>query len=199
MTYQIDEKEKYKCSQCERTNLKLWRQYNTFSNHIELLCATCVAPDITVDEDGRSDCIIKDSDGKELFNQKTDQLEHKKQGSLVPAIPTADGTNTFWGYSSVPIDGIIWWKALPTYEGQKFDFKKIVFKELDKSIDRYSRYWDKSLHKAIDNKSVEDDVLDICVKEVNEDDYMTKLFTESMVILLKQIPHDQRMEWLETQ
>jgi len=196
MTYLIDEKEKYKCSRCGRDNVKLWRQYNTMACYLNLKCAICAAPDTTVDEEGKSEQAFSRYD---LPGRKSDQLDTEEDGALVPAIPTADGTDTFWGYSSVPIDGIIWWKALPTYEGQKFDFKKIVFKELDKSMDRYSRYWDKSLHKAIDNKSVEDNVLDICVKEANEDDYMTKLFTESMVILLKQIPHDQRMEWLETQ
>jgi hypothetical protein len=38
----------------------------------------------------------------------TDQI-----GWMVPAVPTPDG-DTFWGYTSVPLEGVLWWKALPT-------------------------------------------------------------------------------------
>lgn len=32
-------------------------------------------------------------------------------GWRVPAVPTLDGS--WWGYSSVPAEGVAWWKALP--------------------------------------------------------------------------------------
>lgn len=34
-------------------------------------------------------------------------------GWRVPAVPTEDGEG-FWGYSSVPPEGVAWWRALPT-------------------------------------------------------------------------------------
>ena len=30
--------EGYKCTKCGKTNCKLWRQYQTFADHIKLLC-----------------------------------------------------------------------------------------------------------------------------------------------------------------
>src|SRR5689334_14075048 len=92
----------YKCSKCGRIDVKLWRQYQTFLNHIELLCVDCGAANpeqaAIVDEDGRY----------ESDYGKTDQLA----GLLVPAVSTAEG-DTFWGYTSVPQDRIDWWRALP--------------------------------------------------------------------------------------
>jgi hypothetical protein len=31
---------------------------------------------------------------------------------MVGAVPTEDGS-TFWGFSSVPTDGVGWWESLP--------------------------------------------------------------------------------------
>ena len=92
----------YKCSDCGKTNCKLWRQYCTFLNHIQLLCVTCAAKsqnkDIQVDSKG--------------FHQgeygASDQI-----GWCVPAVPTEEG-DAYWGYTSVPENGVIWWRNLPT-------------------------------------------------------------------------------------
>lgn|SRR5574337_28992 len=94
----------YSCSKCKVKGVKLWRQYQTFADHIELLCASCGAPGVHVDDKGRC----------ESEYGRTDQI-----GSwLVPAVPVGD---TYWGYTSVPSQDVEWWKALPTYPpgGQK--------------------------------------------------------------------------------
>lgn len=99
----------YLCSRCKVVELKLWRQYNTFTNYLELSCAKCANPSLKVDIDGKH---------KGKYGN-TDQIEDVtgKTGTLVPAVPTIEG-DTFWGYTSVPLAGCAWWRALPTYQGQ---------------------------------------------------------------------------------
>jgi len=93
--------ERYGCAKCEAKGVKLWRQWNTFLEHIELLCVDCAIKDqckeITVNEDGRH----------ETYMGMTDQI-----GNLVPAVPDLEN-ETFWGYTSVPEAGVQWWKHLP--------------------------------------------------------------------------------------
>jgi hypothetical protein len=104
----------YICSGCGATGVKLWRDYSTFANHIELKCAECATPAQVAYEaknynDGNRDALgALDIDGVFTF-RSGDQL-----GGLVPAVPTAEG-DTFWGYSSVPDEEVEWWLALPTY------------------------------------------------------------------------------------
>lgn len=87
----------YKCDKCGKAGCKLWREYSTFANHTSLYCRECA---------------------------ETNQAEHApfhgdQIGWLVPAVPSplpVDGimaANEFWGYSSVPDDGVRWWKNLP--------------------------------------------------------------------------------------
>lgn len=91
---------KYHCSKCKVSGVKLWRQYQTFADHIELECAKCASPDKHVDEAGTVEY---------EHGGRTDQI-----GSwMVPAIPVGD---TYWGYTSVPSQDVEWWKALPTYK-----------------------------------------------------------------------------------
>jgi hypothetical protein len=89
----------YECSSCKASGVKLWRQYQTFLDHIELLCCDCGAKD----------------QGKELVDLQPDgswgEMKSDQIGWLVPAVPTDHGT--FWGYSSVPDEGVRWWRALP--------------------------------------------------------------------------------------
>ena len=94
----------YKCSKCGVGNVKLWRWYQSFLEHQELFCASCAATD--QDED-ISDM---DSEGKHTTDiGKTDSIKW-----LVPAVPT-ETNDTFWGYTSVPEAGCVWWKRLPTF------------------------------------------------------------------------------------
>lgn len=97
----------YKCSRCSIQGVKLWRDYNTFLNHQELLCASCLreaaksgGKDGTVNEEGLWD---------------TGEGYHYDSFCFrVPAVPTPDG-KTFWGYTGVPMDGVTWWRSLPTH------------------------------------------------------------------------------------
>lgn len=96
----------YVCSRCGAKKVKLWRQYNTLADHIELLCGPCALED--QDKEGPID-----GDGKrmdDIVGQPCDQI-----GWLVPAIPDEDNY-TFWGYTSVPASGVRWWRALPLQE-----------------------------------------------------------------------------------
>lgn len=92
---------KYKCSRCDASNCKLWRQYNTLLDYIELMCAKCACKA----ED--KDVSTMNADGRRMDEYgSTDQI-----GMMIPAVPSGD---TFWGYTSVPQDGVDWWKALPS-------------------------------------------------------------------------------------
>jgi len=92
----------YVCGTCGATNCKLWREFNTFGP--TLCCAVCAA------ESQKKD--ISDIDDEGRFSDKhgfrCDQI-----GWRVPAIPDEEGVG-YWGYSSVPQEGINWWRNLPT-------------------------------------------------------------------------------------
>jgi len=101
----------YKCSKCGALDCKLWRQYNTFLDHLELMCCVCALKSVgkegvPVDAEGK----WKDPDDKYNF-PPSDQL-----AGLVPAVPNDEEMHgSFWGYSSVPEAGVKWWKRLSTY------------------------------------------------------------------------------------
>lgn len=91
----------YRCSACGVAGCKLWRQYNTCACFIKLLCANCAREDQGVD-------YKIDREGYHYWELgPCDQIEW-----LVPAVPTEDGY-TYWGYTSVPEDGVSWWRRLP--------------------------------------------------------------------------------------
>lgn len=99
----------YKCSICNSSGCKLWRDYNTFLDNLSLYCLTCASKhtkeEVTeVTPEGKIPWYFKSR-----FMGYCDQI-----GSLVPAVPTEDNT-TFWGYTSVPAHLCIWWKKLPNY------------------------------------------------------------------------------------
>ena len=90
----------YKCKDCDKENVKLWRQYNCFLDYIELRCMLCAAKDqniilVNPGHDGMHDS----------KSGRTDQI-----GNLIPAIPSPN--ESFWGYTSVPQDRVEWWKGL---------------------------------------------------------------------------------------
>lgn len=97
----------YKCSVCGAKGLKLWRQYNTCTDYLELMCAPCTCANQGVEDnvDARGD----------------HQAEYGPScsiGWLVPAIPCED-SDTYWGYTSVPELGVQWWRRLPTRYAQE--------------------------------------------------------------------------------
>jgi hypothetical protein len=93
----------YKCSKCGATGIKLWRQYQTFTHHINLLCAADA-----MKAEKKKGVVGDDGKRESELGDRTDQI-----GGLVPAVPTEEG-NTYWGYTSVPLKGVNWWKRLPT-------------------------------------------------------------------------------------
>lgn len=97
---------KYQCAVCGTLGVKLWRQYNTFADHLRLMCCDCAGKDQGQDVGGI------DAAGKLPFIHHGQNLGTTDQiGGLVPAVPTNDGT--FWGYTSVPQDAVEWWRGLP--------------------------------------------------------------------------------------
>ena len=64
------------------------------------------------------DCAGK-SQEKDVSQIDASGSYHSEYGSTnqigwrVPAVPTEDGS-TFWGYTSVPEAGCVWWQRLPT-------------------------------------------------------------------------------------
>lgn len=82
----------YKCQDCGAAGVKLWRPYQTFS--IWLRCVQCTHK-------------VAKSNIDSFDLSKSDQI-----GWFVPAVP--DGHGNYWGYTSVPDDGVAWWKGLPT-------------------------------------------------------------------------------------
>jgi hypothetical protein len=90
----------YCCHNCKKRGVKLWRNYN----HTEpILCAHCAGRDQG-----------KDISGLDQNGMRPDELVGMSDqiGWFIPAVPTEDG-NGFWGYTSVPKEGVIWWRRLP--------------------------------------------------------------------------------------
>jgi len=93
----------YKCFKCGATGCKLWRNYQMFLEHQDLVCAKCAA------EEQKEDISTLDEKGfRKTDHGRTDQI-----GNRIPAVPTVEG-DTFWGYTSVPPDGCKWWINLPS-------------------------------------------------------------------------------------
>lgn len=83
--------EGYICSDCGASGVRLYREYQTFLENQHLRCRACACKKQHRGPDNHSEYSI---------------------GWLVAAVPTEDGL-TFWGYTSVPDDGVKWWDNLP--------------------------------------------------------------------------------------
>jgi hypothetical protein len=109
--------EDYICSECGVKGVKLWRNYQ--STRIILLCASCAAKYQHVD--------ISSMDEKGLYLGKfsiTDQI-----GWYAPAVP-CQVLDTFWGYTSIPDEGAIWWQNLPNkLDERDLDKIKVVVED----------------------------------------------------------------------
>lgn len=97
----------YVCADCGAFGVKLWREYQTFLENQVLRCCKCAG------KSQNKDVSSIDADGKRVDQTgcRTDQI-----GWLVPAVPTEDGS--YWGYTSVPAEGCIWWRRLPNRPGE---------------------------------------------------------------------------------
>lgn len=91
----------YRCANCGTSGVKLWREYQTFTP--QLLCAKCAS------QDQDKDISTLALDGMRLSEMGTwtDTI-----GWYVPAVPSPNG---YWGYTSVPDEGVEWWKRLPLF------------------------------------------------------------------------------------
>ncbi len=138
----------YKCGKCGATNCKLWREYNTFLEHQQLLCVKCAG-----EEERKKVCDI-DANGKIQFERlwRTDQI-----GWMIPAVPTEEN-DTFWGYSSVPAAGCEWWYRLPSISEQtRNELRKLAVTVIDHAKSRARRgrkpsmaYWgERNPNKAL--------------------------------------------------
>lgn len=101
--------ETYVCGKCGNSNVKLWRDYQTFLEHQKLRCAKCITKEHA--KKGEKRQFRKNSDGNNRWSNPQGFPESDQIGWRVPAVPTEDNT-TFWGYTSVPPEGCIWWDNL---------------------------------------------------------------------------------------
>jgi hypothetical protein len=85
--------EGYVCGECGVSGVHLYRDYQTFLDHLTLRCQACA-----------------------LKHQKRDAPDSPSEhsiGWLVAAVPTEEG-DTYWGFTSVPDAGVRWWDNLPS-------------------------------------------------------------------------------------
>ena len=95
------ELDSYRCK-CGAHGVRLFRQYQTFADNVELLCQACALID----------------QKKTLPTQNGTSI-----GWLVAAVPCppcevfgAMQGQSFWGYTSTPQEACDWWYALPIAE-----------------------------------------------------------------------------------
>lgn len=102
----------YLCGQCGVLGVKLWREYQTFLNHQSLLCGACACREQS--KEGKTFTVDARPDGGASAGYREDKhaLRGDQIGWRIPAVPTADG-RTYWGYTSVPSEGVAWWFRLP--------------------------------------------------------------------------------------
>ena len=94
----------YTCGSCGVAGVKLWRGVGSAERGwcAKCACAQAGLPD-DIDEEGRRM-------GK---YGPSDQIYSPLKGlSLLPWVPSPDGGT--WGYTSVPSEGVEWWRSLPT-------------------------------------------------------------------------------------
>jgi hypothetical protein len=97
-----DVPDKYICGKCGLISVKLWRDVVVSVTQVDLRCAMCLDAG-PIDAEGY---FIESKYGK------TDQCTTEELGSMLPAVPTED-ESTYWGYTSVPQEGVLWWRNLP--------------------------------------------------------------------------------------
>jgi hypothetical protein len=96
----------YVCGTCGISGIRLYRDYNIGMYAQELGCTLCTA-----------------INSKREF----DPRHPHSFGWKVAAVPTEEG-DTFWGYTSVPREGVIWWDSLPTFHKSQRIPKNVSFK-----------------------------------------------------------------------
>lgn len=117
----------YCCHKCGASGVKLWCDYQTFLNHQSLLCVVCCG------KEQRKDINSIDKGGRveHYLVGKTDQI-----GWRVPAVPTEEN-DIYWGYTSVPDDGVQWWKRLPAFPSNVREIKVDDFRNYSLGTPEY--------------------------------------------------------------
>lgn len=94
----------YKCAKCGASGCKLWRWSSVFN--VDLRCIACAASET------HTTIHAVDGHGKhhDPMLGMIDQI-----GGYVPAVPV-EGEEAYWGYTSVPEEGIAWWRLLPLFD-----------------------------------------------------------------------------------
>ena len=91
----------YLCGECKVTGVRLYREYNAFLSHQHLYCRACA-----IEETGglyyNNDPFFRSDSEHQIGCSRT----------LIAAVPTVEG-DTFWGFTSVPQEGVDWWNRLP--------------------------------------------------------------------------------------
>lgn len=122
----------YRCSKCDVTGMRLWRNTHTMLDNVELFCAACAEID-------QAKQIARYAEYDDPFGISC------TIGDLVPARPTPEG-DTFWGHSSGDCS---WWYALPQYE--RTDKRPIgLARELDLIRRERDHFQQASEHYATD-------------------------------------------------
>lgn len=86
----------YRCAKCSESGVRLYRQWNTFVEHIQLLCTACALQD----------------------QHKAAPDSPHTIGYLAAAVPCEEH-DTYWGHCSVPLSGVRWWERLPVRQEKK--------------------------------------------------------------------------------
>ena len=101
----------YRCRDCGRHGVKLWRLPNVMVSHQVLRCARCAGrnQDHDIRTLDRNGCSLNTT-----INLVTDMI-----GNLLPAVPSDidpdEGEITdFWSRSATPDIGVRWWRSLPS-------------------------------------------------------------------------------------
>jgi hypothetical protein len=96
----------YVCGTCGISGIRLYRDYNIGMYAQELSCTLCTAL---------------------MGKREYDPRRPHSFGWKVAAVPTEEG-DTFWGYTSVPREGVIWWDCLPAFDKSQRIPKNVSFK-----------------------------------------------------------------------
>jgi hypothetical protein len=93
----------YICGQCNRSRVKLWRNYRHNLAEQSLCCARCSA---------RAEGV--DISSMQPTGSYTDEFGYiiNTIGSRSPAVPTPRN-DTYWGYGHIPPEAYEWWRRLP--------------------------------------------------------------------------------------
>lgn len=97
----------YRCGVCGTDGVKLWRRWGKSLDRQKVLCIDCA-------EDDQS------------LQYKFRAKNAGSIGNLVAAVPTDGGT--FWSYSSIPQENVLWWDSLPARQNETVGLER--FKRL---------------------------------------------------------------------